>query len=123
MKEGDYTPIQLVGDFEYKQNEENEMKYFLILDGCSFIISTYYTTPLTEFDTPEYLGQTNKIQIDPVEIFEIEIEFTERCPLEKVLKVYDPRWGYITEGILFSRTLNNGQKKFIMKLTRFNMNG
>jgi hypothetical protein len=122
MEEGEYSLINLIGYIEHKLNEMNEMKYFLILDG-TIIIRTYYTTQITEFDTPSFLGQDTIIHIEPVEIFEMEIEFTEQCPLERLLEIFDTRWGYIATGTFFFLTLDNDQKKFIIKLERINMNG
>jgi hypothetical protein len=124
MEEGEYVPITLIGFLEHKLNENNEMKYFFFFfNGNSIIIRTYFVTPITEFDIPDFLGQTDIIHIEPIEVFEIEIEFTEKCPLERLLKVFHTRWGYITEGILFFRALDNGQKKFIIKLERIDLNG
>ncbi len=90
----------------------------------TIIVRTYYTAPLTEFDTRIFIDQTDKMVIEPVEVFEMEIEFTEQFPLERLLKVHDPDWSwYIIDGTLFFKTLDNGQKKFTIKLENIRMNG
>ncbi len=124
LKEGEDSPIHLLGDIEKIKNEKNEDKYFVSIRYDTIIVRTYYTTPLTESDTRYYIGQTDKIVVEPVEVFEMEIEFIEQFPLARLLKVHNPDWSwYIIDGILFFKTLDNGQKKFTIKLENVRRNG
>ena len=120
QREGDYRSIYLIGDITYM---ENEMKYYLMLTD-TIIVITYYTTPLTEFDSRDYLDQTYKMHFEPVEVFEIEIEFTEQFSNQNLIEVIHPSLsGYVARGLLFFVTTDNGQKLFKIRVENISMNG
>jgi hypothetical protein len=102
LKEGKYFPIVLMGNIEQKTYKKNELVYFLVLYDAIHI----YTNEVCN------------------EVSEIEIEFTEQCTIERLLKIFDPEWGgYIVDGRLFLKKSCNGHNKFMIKLDRIVING
>jgi len=130
MSEGEGKWKSLVGLIDHRPNEDGGTDYFLTIDYDPIIIYTMHERPITDSDIPILRDQTTVTEYERIVVYEAEIVFTEQCSEEKLLDIFGTfwpalaeTWPVIAQGVLFYRTLDNGQIKFTYELERIRLNG